>query len=88
MTHGPLTSDTGALLNDLGAADPLDVTIRARESAHVLSQVVEFLEQVGRSDDSDLDAVHERDWQCDADTLASIATTLEHLADQAEGSAS
>lgn len=76
MTHGPLTSDTGALLNDLGAADPLDVTIRARESAHVLSQVVEFLEQVGRSDDSDLD------------TLASIATTLEHLADQAEGSAS
>lgn len=84
MTQGPLTSETGAILNDLGAADPLDVAIRARESAHVLSQVVEFLEQIGRSGDSDLDAVHERDWQLDADTLTFIAQTLEGLADQAE----
>jgi len=84
MTHGALTSETGAILNDLGAADPLDVAIRARESAHVLSQVVEFLEQISRSGDSDLDAVHERDWQLDADTLTFIAQTLEGLADQAE----
>lgn len=88
MTQGPLTSETGAILNDLGAADPLDVAIRARESAHVLSQVVDFLEQIGRSGDSDLDAVQDRDWQLDADALASIATTLGELADQAEESAS
>lgn len=88
MTQGPLTSETGAILNGLGAADPLDVAIRARESAHVLSQVVDFLEQIGRSGDSDLDAVQDRDWQLDADALASIATTLGELADQAEESAS